>query len=124
MAKKNIDPFIASLMPESDKKMGAIAGVSLVIALAMCIWASMYEQVVAEVVFDNADSVDLTTSMQIEQKEEKKEEKRSPNRRSLVRKLVAVVSRAVRVSRTLRRLAACSSSSLLRPRMPLLLLMI
>ena len=76
MAKKNIDPFIASLMPESDKKMGAIAGVSLVIALAMCIWASMYEQVVAEVVFDNADSVDLTTSMQIEQKEEKKEEKK------------------------------------------------
>ncbi|MBQ3776482.1 MAG: energy transducer TonB, partial [Fibrobacter sp.] len=75
MAKKNLDPFIASLMPESDKKMGAIAGVSLVIALAMCIWASMYEQVVAEVVFDNADSVDLTTSMQIEQKEEKKEEK-------------------------------------------------
>ena len=63
-------------MPESDKKMGAIAGVSLVIALAMCIWASMYEQVVAEVVFDNADSVDLTTSMQIEQKEEKKEEKK------------------------------------------------
>ena len=78
MAKKNLDPFIASLMPESDKKMGAIAGVSLVIALAMCIWASMYEQVVAEVVFDNADSVDLTTSMQIEQKEEKKEEKKKP----------------------------------------------
>jgi TonB family protein len=78
MAKKNIDPFIASLMPESDKKMGAIAGVSLVVALAMCIWASMYEQVVAEVVFDNADSVDLTTSMQIEQKEEKKEEKKKP----------------------------------------------
>ena len=76
MAKKNIDPFIASLLPESDKKMGAIAGVSLVIALAMCIWASMYEQVVAEVVFDNADSADLTTSMQIEQKEEKKEEKK------------------------------------------------
>ena len=78
MAKKNIDPFIASLMPESDKKMGAIAGVSLVVALAICIWASMYEQVVAEVVFDNADSVDLTTSMQIEQKEEKKEEKKKP----------------------------------------------
>jgi TonB family protein len=58
--------------------MGAIAGVSLVVALAICIWASMYEQVVAEVVFDNADSVDLTTSMQIEQKEEKKEEKKKP----------------------------------------------
>ena len=83
MAKKNIDPFIASLMPESDKKMGAIAGVSLVIALAMCIWASMYEQVVAEVVFDNADSVDLTTSMQIEQKEEKKKpEPKKPRKKA------------------------------------------
>ena len=29
MAKKNIDPFIASLLPESDKKMGAIAGVDI-----------------------------------------------------------------------------------------------
>lgn len=40
-----IDPLVASLMPESDKKMGAIAGISLVVALAICLWASMYEQV-------------------------------------------------------------------------------
>lgn len=43
MAKKApVDPLVAALMPESDKKMGAIAGISLVVALAMCIWASMY----------------------------------------------------------------------------------
>jgi TonB family protein len=64
-------------MPESDKKMGAIAGISLVVALAICLWASMYEQVVDEVVFDDSAAADLTASMTIdEKKEEKKEEKK------------------------------------------------
>ncbi len=80
MAKKNtpaVDPLGASLMPESDKKMGAIAGISLVVALAICLWASMYEQVVDEVVFDDSAAADLTASMTIdEKKEEKKEEKK------------------------------------------------
>lgn len=72
-----IDPLVASLMPESDKKMGAIAGISLVVALAICLWASMYEQVVDEVVFDDSAAADLTASMTIdEKKEEKKEEKK------------------------------------------------
>ena len=79
MAKKKapVDPLVASLMPESDKKMGAIAGISLVVALAICLWASMYEQVVDEVVFDDSAAADLTASMTIdEKKEEKKEEKK------------------------------------------------
>ena len=80
MAKKNtpeMDPLVASLMPESDKKMGAIAGISLVVALAICLWASMYEQVVDEVVFDDSAAADLIASMTIDQKkEEKKEEKK------------------------------------------------
>ena len=80
MAKKTtpaVDPLVASLMPESDKKMGAIAGISLVVALAICLWASMYEQVVDEVVFDDSAAADLTASMTIdEKKEEKKEEKK------------------------------------------------
>ena len=80
MAKKNtpeMDPLVASLMPESDKKMGAIAGISLVVALAICHWASMYAQVVDEVVFDDSAAADLTASMTIdEKKEEKKEEKK------------------------------------------------
>ena len=80
MAKKNtpeMDPLVASLMPESDKKMGAIAGISLVVALAICLWAAAYEQVVDEVVFDDSAAADLTASMTIdEKKEEKKEEKK------------------------------------------------
>ena len=75
---KNVpmDPLVASLMPESDKKMGAIAGISLVVALAICMWASMYEAVVDEVVFEESANEDLSASMSIEQKEEKKEEKK------------------------------------------------
>ena len=75
---KNVpmDPLVASLMPESDKKMGAIAGISLVVAIAICMWASMYEAVVDEVVFEESANEDLSASMTIEQKEEKKEEKK------------------------------------------------
>ena len=74
---KNVamDPLVASLMPESDKK-SAIAGISLVVALAICMWASMYEAVVDEVVFEESANEDLSASMSIEQKEEKKEEKK------------------------------------------------
>ena len=82
MAKKNtpeMDPLVASLMPESDKKMGAIAGISLVVALAICLWASMYEQVVDEVVFDDSAAADLTASMTID---EKKEEPKKPRKKA------------------------------------------
>ena len=80
MAKKNtpeMDPLVASLMPESDKKMGAIAGISLIVALAFSLWASMYEAVVDEVIFEESAAADLSASMVMdEKKEEKKEEKK------------------------------------------------
>lgn len=79
MAKKNtpVDPLVASLMPESDKKMGAIAGGSIIAALALSFWASMYEVVIDEVIFDTSEGPDLTASMSMdEKKEEKKEEKK------------------------------------------------
>ena len=82
---KNVamDPLVASLMPESDKKMGAIAGISLVVALAICMWASMYEAVVDEVVFEESANEDLSASMTIEQKEEKKkEEPKKPRKKA------------------------------------------
>ena len=79
MAKKNtpVDPLVAALMPESDKKMGAIAGGSVLVALALSFWASMYEVVVDEVIFDSSEGPDLTAQMTMdEKKEEKKEEKK------------------------------------------------
>ena len=72
-----MDPLVASLMPESDKKMGAIAGISLIVALAFSLWASMYEAVVDEVIFEESAAADLSASMVMdEKKEEKKEEKK------------------------------------------------
>ena len=75
--KERMDPLVASLMPESDKKMAGIAGISLVVALAFSLWASMYEAVVEEVIFEDSAAADLSASMTIEEKrEEKKEEKK------------------------------------------------
>ena len=79
MAKKNtpVDPLVAALMPESDKKMATIAGGSVLVALALSFWASMYEVVVDEVIFDSSEGPDLTAQMSMdEKKEEKKEEKK------------------------------------------------
>lgn len=79
MAKKNtpVDPLVAALMPESDKKMATIAGASVLVALALSFWASMYEVVVDEVIFDSSEGPDLTAQMTMdEKKEEKKEEKK------------------------------------------------
>ncbi|MCQ2062590.1 MAG: TonB family protein [Fibrobacter sp.] len=79
MAKKKqqVDPLVASLMPESDKKMGAIAGISVIVALAISLWASMYEAVVDEVIFEESAAENLSASMVMdEKKEEKKEEKK------------------------------------------------
>ena len=79
MAQKNtpVDPLVAALMPESDKKMGAIAGGSVLVALALSFWASTYEMVVDEVIFDSSEGPDLTAQMSMdEKKEEKKEEKK------------------------------------------------
>ena len=58
--KERMDPLVASLMPESDKKMAGIAGISLVVALAFSLWASMYEAVVEEVIFEDKAAADLS----------------------------------------------------------------
>ena len=85
MAKKQqLDPLVASLMPESDKKMGAIAGVSVIVALAFSLWASMYEAVVDEVIFEESAAEDLSASMMMEEKKEekKKEEPKKPRKKA------------------------------------------
>lgn len=77
MAKKIQDPFVASLMPESDKRFAGVALISLVVAISFSFWASMYEAVVDEVIFEDTAAEELTTTMKIEdKKEEKKEEKK------------------------------------------------
>lgn len=77
MAKKITDPLVASLMPESDKRFAGVAVISLIVAISFSLWASMYEAVVDEVIFEDTEAEQLTTTMKIdEKKEEKKEEKK------------------------------------------------
>lgn len=78
--KEKLEPLVASLLPDSDKKMGAIASVSLVVALALCFWASTFEVLYDDSIFEKTEGPALKTTMNIiEKKEEKtppKEEKK------------------------------------------------
>ena len=74
--KQTTDKFIESLLPDSDKRMWRIAGTSIIAALSVCFWATTYERVIDEVVFEKTTTVEISTSMNIiEKKEEKKQEK-------------------------------------------------
>ncbi len=77
MAKQKmaVDPLVASLMPESDKKFAGVAALSIVVAMALSFWASMYEAVVDEVIFEETAAADLSASMKIEEKKEEKKKK-------------------------------------------------
>ena len=73
---KKQDAFIASLMPDSDKKMVRIASVSLIVALALGFWASTYERIIDEVLFDTAaDPVLSNVSLAPVKKDEPKKDK-------------------------------------------------
>lgn len=74
---KKQDAFIASLMPDSDKKMVRIASLSLIVALALGFWATTYERVIDEVLFDTPDSITVakvTMADTAKKPEEKKPE--------------------------------------------------
>lgn len=75
---KKQDAFIASLMPDSDKKMVRIASLSLIVALALGFWATTYEQMIDEVLFDTASTTEIEVGFKMDppKKEEKKIEKK------------------------------------------------
>ena len=73
---KNEEKFIASLMPDSDKKMVRIASASFLTAILLCFWATTYEQIVGEVMFEPAPASEILTTLKIE---EKKEEVKKPD---------------------------------------------
>jgi len=78
-AKKDIDPFVAAMMPESDKRTAGISGSFMIFAVVLGLFAAMYEVTVDEILFENIESEDLSASMKIDEKKEdkKKEEKKS-----------------------------------------------
>jgi len=74
-----IDPFIASMLPESDKRAASFMGVFALASLVLAFLATMYEATVDEILFERIESEDLSASMKIDEKKEekKKEEKKS-----------------------------------------------
>jgi len=77
--KPALDPFVASLLPESDRRIASFVGIATVLAIALSFWASMYEAAVDEIMFEEVQSEDLAATMKIEEKKEekKKEEKKA-----------------------------------------------
>ena len=74
--KQETEKFIESLLPDSDKRMWRIAGTSIIAALSVGFWATTYDRVIDEIVFEKTASVEIATTMNIiEKKEEKKQEK-------------------------------------------------
>ncbi len=73
----NQDALVASLMPDSDKKMVRIAGVSLLVAIVLCFWAAAYEVVVDDFFIEPTNTPEIKATMNIiDKKEEKKVDKK------------------------------------------------
>lgn len=73
---EKIEKFIASLMPDSDKKMGSIASASIVVALALCLYAATYERLIEDVLFEKNPNEEIKATLDITQKKEVKDIKR------------------------------------------------
>ena len=74
----NQDALVASLMPDSDKKMVRIAGVSLLVAIVLCFWAAAYEVVVDDFFIEPTNTPEIKATMNIiDKKEEKKVDKKT-----------------------------------------------
>ncbi len=84
--KPALDPFVASLMPESDRRLASFVGVATILAIAVSFWASMYEAAVDEIMFEEVQSEDLAATMKIEEKKEEKKEKKEEKKAEKPRK--------------------------------------
>lgn len=69
-----MDPFIASLMPDSDKKMGSIAGASILVALSLCLYAATFERLIDDVIFEKNPNEEIKATLSIPEKREEKKE--------------------------------------------------
>ncbi|MDR1831096.1 MAG: hypothetical protein LBQ76_10040, partial [Candidatus Fibromonas sp.] len=77
--KPQIDPFVASMLPESDKRTASFMGGGLIFALMLCFLTFLYDATVDELLFETLEGEDLSASMKIDEKKEdkKKEEKKT-----------------------------------------------
>ena len=84
---QNPETFIASLMPDSDKKMVRIAGVSLLVAILLCFWATTYEVLIDDSIFVDTPTTEIQATMNIiDKKEEKKPDKKPKPQEKIHRK--------------------------------------
>lgn len=90
------ESFIASLMPDSDRRMWRIAGVSFLVAIALCFWAAAYERLIEDVIFEKSETVEIEATMNIVEHKEEKSRYRNRKKRkgkSFAKGLAAAVSR-------------------------------
>lgn len=81
MTIQTSDTFIASLLPDSDKKMVRIAGVSLLVAIILCFWATTYEVIIDDSLFVDTPTTEIEATMNlIDKKEEKKPDKKTEHK--------------------------------------------
>ena len=69
---KETDALVASLVPDSDEKLRNIAGVSLLVALALGFWATTYQEIIDEHIFEKSGPAEIVTTLDITQKMEEK----------------------------------------------------
>lgn len=72
--KEKMDAFVASLLPDSDRKMGSIAGISLLVALALSFWATTYERLIDDMIFEHTENEVIKATLDIMNKQEEKKE--------------------------------------------------
>ncbi len=77
----NQDALVASLMPDSDKKMVRIAGVSLLVAIVLCFWAAAYEVVVDDFFIEPTNTPEIKATMNIIDKKEEKRVDKKPEQK-------------------------------------------
>ena len=76
--KQRQDEFIASLMPDSDKRMVRIASASLLVALSLGFWASTYEQIIDNVIFDTVSPTEIGVKITMDTPKEVKKPEQKP----------------------------------------------
>ncbi|MCL2100719.1 MAG: TonB family protein [Fibromonadales bacterium] len=78
--KPKLDPFVASMLPESDTRTGSFMGSFAALSILLAAYAAfIFEIAVDEILFENIESEDLSATMKIDEKKEdkKKEEKKT-----------------------------------------------
>lgn len=78
--KQELDPFVASMLPESDKRASSFMGSFALLSLLLAFYAGfIFEIAVDEILFENIESEDLSATMKLDEKKEekKKEEKKT-----------------------------------------------